>query len=345
MNISHRCLRHPLFAQAASVAVHDLQVMCAQEISVIRAALKVFLVRKRISQLLQRGARMRRRHARKSWAQFEADLTSKQFRRYFRMDKECFSHLCERIEEIRGEEEFKSENYLAQVRRGNAGDPKLRGILRCHNASTGGFISGEVKAAITLRLLAGRSYVDLALVFSTGFTHAHNIFDEVLSNWLLDDRLVKINGIEYCSNESAMQEVALEFARDSSGIINGCICAIDGWVVKIQKPRLSDGVRNPGSFYSRKGYYTLNVQEVIVDRKKRVLYRKICSRGAEHDSTAFKNTKLYQYQTTKWKWFAQAGFFFIGDSAYSLRSFLVTPYDNVLHGTSEDNFNFFHSSS
>ena len=39
------------------------------------------------------------------------------------------------------------------------------------------------------------------------------------------------------------------------------------------------------------------------------------------------------------------GFYIIGDSAYALRSFLITPYDNAAHGTDEDNFNFFRSSS
>ena len=39
------------------------------------------------------------------------------------------------------------------------------------------------------------------------------------------------------------------------------------------------------------------------------------------------------------------GFYFVGDSAYSLKSFLLTPYDNVMHGSHEDNYNFFHSSS
>ena len=42
---------------------------------------------------------------------------------------------------------------------------------------------------------------------------------------------------------------------------------------------------------------------------------------------------------------ARKGFHFIGDSAYSIKSFLITPYDNAIHGTAEDNFNFFHSSS
>ena len=71
----------------------------------------------------------------------------------------------------------------------------------------------------------------------------------------------------------------------------------------------------------------------------------IQSRGAEHDSTAFKNSKLYTWLMGNWEWLKNKGFYFIGDSAYSLKSFLLTPYDNVLHGTPEDNFNFFHSSS
>ena len=38
-------------------------------------------------------------------------------------------------------------------------------------------------------------------------------------------------------------------------------------------------------------------------------------------------------------------YFFIRDSAYSLKSFLLTPYDYALHDTPEDNYNFFHSPS
>ncbi len=38
------------------------------------------------------------------------------------------------------------------------------------------------------------------------------------------------------------------------------------------------------------------------------------------------------------------GYYFIGDLAYSLKTFLHTPYDNMVHGTPEDNYNYFHSS-
>ena len=46
-----------------------------------------------------------------------------------------------------------------------------------------------------------------------------------------------------------------------------------------------------------------------------------------------------------WRRIKAKGFYFIGNSAYTLKSFLLTPFGNVLHGTPEDDYNFFHSSS
>jgi len=186
--------------------------------------------------------------------------------------------------------------------------------------------------------------LDLAILFETGFSYPYEIFHDVINNWILDDKLVKINGIEYCCDDERMKEVALQFARSSNGVLNGCIGALDGWIVKILRPSNRDRVRNPKSFYSRKGFFGINVQ-AIVDKKKRILFRSILSRGAEHDSTAFKSTSLYSWLLRHSNRIARKGFYFIGDSAYLLKSFLLTPYDNVMHGTPEDNFNFFQSSS
>ena len=77
-----------------------------------------------------------------------------------------------------------------------------------------------------------------------------------------------------------------------------------------------------------------------MDRKKRILFRSIESRGAEHDSTAFKRTGLYQWLLENWWRLERDGYYFIGDSAYALRQFIITPYDNAMHSTPKDNFNF-----
>ncbi len=61
--------------------------------------------------------------------------------------------------------------------------------------------------------------------------------------------------------------------------------------------------------------------------------------------TAFKRTGLYQWLLDDWWWLKRNGYYLIGDSAYALRQFIITPYDNAMHSTPKDNFNFFHSLS
>ena len=80
----------------------------------------------------------------------------------------------------------------------------------------------------------------------------------------------------------------------SSGASAGVIGAIYGWIMKIKRSTSRAGVMNLPSLFSRKGFFGINVQ-VIVDKNKRILYRDIASRGAEHDSTAFKHTPLYHW--------------------------------------------------
>ena len=78
---------------------------------------------------------------------------------------------------------------------------------------------------------------------------------------------------------------------------------------------------------------------------KEVLFRIIMSRGAEHDSNAFENSSLYKFMMENCKYYEEKGFYIVADSAYGVKSFLLTPYDNALNGTPEDNFNYFHSST
>jgi hypothetical protein len=307
------------------IKLHDL------EEGEIDKTLLSYVEKKNISVMNKDGASNRQYRQRKSWSEFEGKLTDRQFRRNFRMSKECFLLLAERIETNVGEETFKSESYLDDLMHSKSPkDIAVIKMMKAHEGSTGGFISGEVKLALTLRILAGGSYLDLALLYEMSSSSAYRIFHDVVQNWILDDRLVKINGTDYLNDEDRLQKVALEFSRSSGGIFNGCIGAIDGWIVKIRKPSIKDNVSDTSSFFSRKGFFGLNVV-AIVDKKKRVLYRVIASRGAEHDSTAFKSSKLYGLLMNKWQWLKEKGYYFIGDSAYSLKSFILTPFDGVRH--------------
>ncbi|KAL7476367.1 LOW QUALITY PROTEIN: hypothetical protein ACHAW6_002237 [Cyclotella cf. meneghiniana] len=160
----------------------------------------------------------------------------------------------------------------------------------------------------------------------------------------MDDWLVKINGVDYCEDVERMTKVAGDFAKKSNYVINGCICAIDGWIVKIRKPSISKDLynsSNPKSFFSRKGFFGINVQ-AIVDSKEHIMYQNIHSHGAVHDSTVFKNNGFYKWLEKNWLKLVEVQFYFV---AYTIKSFLLTTFDNAIHGTPEDNFNCFLSSS
>lgn len=92
------------------------------------------------------------------------------------------------------------------------------------------------------------------------------------------------------------------------------------------------------------GYYGVNVQ-AIADKNKMIIFQSILLQGAENNSTAFKNLSMYKLLLANWESLLQKGFFLFGDTAYEIRSFLYTPYNNMMHDSAEDNYNFFHSSS
>ncbi|EJK58257.1 hypothetical protein THAOC_21635 [Thalassiosira oceanica] len=329
----HKRAKTVMQAMLSMKCLTDIVSLQDLDESALDEALLGYMEKLRVSSEHRARAAKRIFRQRKRWSDFSAKLTDRQFRRYFRMSRECFYLLCRRIEENVGEKAFKSEVFLDNLK--YTRDPNLvrmSKLMRAHENTTGGFISGEIKLALTLRLLAGGSYLDLSLLFECGSSTAYEIFHKVIREWICskDKPLVNINGKDFIDDEERMAAVALEFARSSAGLFSGCIGAIDGWVVKIKKPS--------------QGFYGLNVV-VICDRKKRILYRVINSRGAEHDSTAFKNSSLYRKLMDDCDRLLEKGFHFIGDSAYAIRSFLLTPFDNAVHGTPEDNFNFFHSSS
>ena len=154
----------------------------------------------------------------------------------------------------------------------------------------------------------------------------YQIFHQVLQDWICNDAVIDLNIHKNLEDVESMKKTAREFANGTSnGTIGGCIGALDGWLVKIISPSAKrDGIRNAGGFFSRKGYYAINVQ-AIVDKHKRVLWHSIKCRGGEHDSSAFKATSLYATLLDKKSELLKLGLYIICDSAYALRSFLLTP--------------------
>ncbi len=95
-----------------------------------------------------------------------------------------YKQLCSRIEDIDGAEEFKSEYYLNNILTTMPRVGLANNIYIAHANSTSGMISGEIKLAMTLRILGGGSYLDISMLFESSFNHAHKILKYVVKEWL-----------------------------------------------------------------------------------------------------------------------------------------------------------------
>ena len=81
---------------------------------------------------------------------------------------------------------FKSQAYVdAFLSEENIIPSLLYNIYKAHEKTSGGFVSGEVKLAITIRMLAGGSALDLAVLFDVSEAHCKRLFIDVLKNWII----------------------------------------------------------------------------------------------------------------------------------------------------------------
>ena len=276
------------------------------------------------SEMISDAAQKRTWKQRMNWSEFEGRLSDLQFSCMFHMSRDCFKHMCHRIESSAGEEEFKSEAFLELVK--SEGRSTMRGqIYDIHKKYYGGLICGEIKLALTIRLMAGGSYLDLAAIYVCGYTYIYQFFSLCEQELDLLRRLYRIDFYNNLTDENEMKKGSTAFANGTSmGLLYGCIGAIDGWLVKILCPnKTRDGVENPG-FFNRKGFFALNVQ-VIVDKYKRVLWYSINCKGGQHDFTAFKSTALYESLVERCTdLLLEKGWYIVGDSAVSLCHSLLT---------------------
>jgi hypothetical protein len=269
---------------------------------------------------------------RTTWSAFSDSLSDNHFRRMFRMTRSMFGKLCYLILMRIGKEAFRCEAFLVE-KSSDGSSP---------------YIAGEIKVAISIRMLAGGSYLDLGPLFKVSVSHLYNIFDQFL-NWIL--LTLEFPLVKWLRQRdwAALTKLANEFAEKTNGVFYGPFTSLDGLAVRVRSPRFSE-VPDPGNYYCRKGFYALNVQ-AMCDMKKRFLWCYPSNKGSTHDSAAFTGSKLFELLTELAGELHDRGLFIAGDSAYGLTPFLVTPYDTAQTQTglvevrhANDSFNFHLSS-
>ena len=73
--------------------------------------------------------------------------------------------------------------------------------------TSGGFICGEVKLAIALKLLAGGSYLDVSEIFNIDADSCYPILHKVTKEWIVQNSEFKIDIEDYLEDKDAMTKI------------------------------------------------------------------------------------------------------------------------------------------
>lgn len=160
-------------------------------------------------------------------------LSDGAFRRRYRMPKGTFTSLCDTLA-------------------GPMAD--MHGLLG-HRIPHG--VSVEVQVSVSIRWLAGGSYLDIVDVHGVSTTTLYQSLHAFLFALVHHPRYKIEFPIE---DEGELDKIAEGFAEiDRTGCFTGCVGALDGLIVPIQKPSLHD-CANPANYRNRKGMFAVIAQ-------------------------------------------------------------------------------------
>lgn len=273
---------------------------------------------------------------RKSFAEVTASLTDEEFKQMFRMTQESFNLLVGRFSSyISGPMQEHPQGIFEHCghRNNPNGSPG-----RAATAGNARAISVKVKVAIFLCMMAGGSYHDLALLFGIAECTVYKIFRDCLKT---AEEVLDWAVLPDASDIEEFKHRALSFAwsRKKRNPLPGCVGAIDGIHVKLERPAKKHG---PRQFYSRKGFFSIPVQ-AMVDHKYRFVACSAICKGSTHDSVALRLSIIGRFFEEEG---LPDGFHVAGDDAYSgyYPEQLITPYRRALASKYELSFNYFQSS-
>ena len=192
----------------------------------------------------------------------------------------------------------------------------------------------EVLVAIFLRIMAGGAVHDICALYGMAPSTCYKWFNEVLG---VVFKGMPLGGVP--SKESALRRMAVNLAesRPHSNPLPGCIGALDGIQVVIEKPQAD---MNPLHFYGRKGFYALTVQ-AIVDSDYHFLSCSSLTVGIAHDPLDFRLSSLNSFlEASK----LPKGFWVYADEAYAVSDYIIIPFSRSTASLYQDGVNFFQSS-
>ena len=151
------------------------------------------------------------------------------FKRQYRLDRSTFMEL---LSLITPDIEHTDEGHLMGTR------------------SSGSIIEPLIMLAITLRMLAGGSYLDIAFGYNVHTDSVYKVFHKTLK--AIDNKLDNIQFPFY--DEEKLRAAEQSFSKFSKGVFPGTVAAGDGIIFRTTKPSRKHVEDNVRSFYTRKGF-------------------------------------------------------------------------------------------
>jgi hypothetical protein len=247
---------------------------------------------------------------RKNSQRYIDQLTDLEFRGLFRVDKVLFASIEERL-----------SKYFAD----HGKYQKVSPVSPFKGATPVRFL-----LAGTLRWLAGGSTHDIVYFCGVRIrTFSRSRWDVIAA--LID--IYYTDQVKLPTNEAERQALSSSFLQKTK--MDGVLGAVDGLLVHI---RLPDNTRNARPWLCYKSYYALNMQGVAGPDGE-FLYVNVGHAGSTGDGCAIRQSQfwvncmddLYKYSD---------GYHFLGDAAYSLMPWLMTPFEGLFTlGGMQDVFN------
>lgn len=208
------------------------------------------------------------------------------------------------------------------------------------NGARNGLVPSTIRLAAALRYFAGGSVYDLAIMHGISCTEVYR------SVWRVVDAVNSAESlrIEFPHDHDKQRQLALGFRSRSSADFDCCVAAIDGLLIWTERPTKQDcQLARCGAkkfFCGRKHKFGLNLMGTV-DYKGRFLDVQIQHPASTSDFLAFATSDLKA--KVEQPGFLAPNLVIFADNAYTNSTYMVTPYKGSRVGTTQDNFNFYHS--
>lgn len=210
--------------------------------------------------------------------------------------------------------------------------------VKALNSTRMGEIETEVKLAATLRQLYGEKKKSMVDVFKISPTSCRAAFMDVIARI---NKCKVLEGRIYSTDHSVevLERRAAAFATRSlyPTIFRHAVGAIDGLFIRTHQPKAKE-VGNVRTYWSgHKKAFGLNMQGVC-DAQCRFIGFSCNTPGSTNDYVAYRHSFVYGLWPD-----LPSPFYYLGDCAYPLSPFCVTPYIGTTLSVADDAFNFYHS--